>query len=73
MEVPGFTLALDEPADIALTKLGGEWRGVWQTPDMDRDVPAPLRELTTHWVKLRGIAARRPMPTHICAPRGDVV
>lgn len=52
---PGFTLELDAPTDIALTKIGGEWHGVWQTPDLSAPVPAALLKVTSRWVKLRGI------------------
>ena len=55
IEAPGFFLSLDAPADIALVKIGGEWHGVWQTPDMSAPVPSPLLRVTSHWVKLRGL------------------
>ena len=55
VDAPGIRLHLDQPADIALVKIGGEWRGVWQTSDIAAPVPASLRAITEHWIKLRGI------------------
>lgn len=59
VEGPGLSLMLDEPADIALSKIDGEWRGVWQTPDSSAPIPSPLLSITPHWVRLRGLAANR--------------
>ena len=59
IEAPGFSLSLDAPADIVLVKIGGEWHGVWQTPDMSAPVPSPLLRVTSHWVKLRGLPSSR--------------
>jgi len=57
VEAPDLSLVLDEPADIALVKIGGEWHGVWQTPDVSAPVPSPLLRVTSHWVKLRGLSS----------------
>ena len=52
---PDFHLELDRPQDIVLTKVGGEWHGIWQTSDMSAPVPASLLSITHHWIKLRGL------------------
>ena len=52
VEAPGFSLNLDEPADIALVKLGGEWYGIWQTYDASRPIPDKLLAITTKLVKV---------------------
>ena len=52
VEAPGFSLNLDEPADIALVKLGGEWYGIWQTSDASRPIPGKLLAITTKFVKV---------------------
>jgi len=56
VEGPGLSLTLDEPTDIALAKINGEWHGVWQTPNSSAPVPAPLLAVTPHWIRLRGLA-----------------
>jgi hypothetical protein len=68
---PGLTLELDAPADIALTKIGGEWRGVWQTPDLSAPVPAALLKITTRWVKLRGIVPPAKVTSAYSVESGD--
>ena len=65
---PGFKLELDVPADIALTKIGGEWHGVWQTPDLSAPVPAALLKITSRWVKLRGIEPPVKVGKQPCLP-----
>ena len=55
VEAPGLSLALDNPADVVLTKIDGEWHGVWQTPNRSAPVPEALRSITRRWVKLRGL------------------
>ncbi len=59
VEGPGLSLTLDEPADIALLKIDGEWHGVWQTSDSSAPLPSPLLSITSHWVRLRGLASNR--------------
>ena len=51
-EGPGLVLALDRPEDVVLLKIGGEWRGIWQTPAADKPVPDHLAALTPHWIRL---------------------
>ena len=55
VSAPGLSLVLEKPADVVLTKIGGEWHGVWQTPDTSAPVPAALQSITRRWVKLRGL------------------
>ena len=55
VEGGGLSLQLDAPVDLALVKINGEWRGVWQTPDTDAPVPQPLRRITRRWTKLRAV------------------
>ena len=52
VEGPGLSLRLDEPEDVALLKIGGEWHGVWQTAMPEKPVPAALQALCRHWTKL---------------------
>ena len=49
---PGLALTLDQPEDVVLLKIDGEWHGIWQTPEPDKPVPAPLAALTWHWIRL---------------------
>ena len=49
---PGLALTLDQPEDVVLLKIDGEWHGVWQTPHADKPIPAPLAALTPHWIRL---------------------
>ena len=49
---PGLALTLDQPEDVALLKVDGEWHGIWQTPEPDKPVPSPLAALTRHWIRL---------------------
>lgn len=53
VKAPGLSLVLDKPADLSLVRIGGEWHGVWQTPDMDTPLPSQLLGITTRWTKLR--------------------
>ena len=55
VEGGGLSLQLDAPVDLALVKINGEWRGVWQTPDTDAPVPQTLRRITRRWTKLRAV------------------
>ena len=52
VEGPGLSLALDEPEDVALLKINGEWHGVWQTATPEKPVPAALQAVCRHWIKL---------------------
>ena len=52
VEGPGLSLKLATPQDVALVKIGGVWRGVWQTPEATMPVPKELAALTEHWVRL---------------------
>ena len=60
VSMPGFTLELPNPEDVALTKIGGIWHGTWQTADTGASVPAALAALTAKWVKLRGVTPPAP-------------
>ena len=49
---PGLALTLNQPEDVVLLKIDGEWHGIWQTPHADKPIPAPLAALTSHWIRL---------------------
>ena len=49
---PGLALTLDQPEDVVLLKIDGEWHGIWQTPHANKPIPAPLAALTPHWIRL---------------------
>ena len=52
IEGPGISLSLEKPEDVALVKIGGVWRGVWQTADAAAPLPKPLEAVTPHWIRL---------------------
>lgn len=59
VSLPGFTLELDNPEDVALVKIGPAWFGTWQTGDTSAEVPAALRAITPNWVRLTAAGLRR--------------
>lgn len=61
VEGPGLVLTLDRPEDVVLMKIGGEWRGIWQTPEMNKPVPDHLAAITPHWIRLL-------LPPHLATP-----
>ena len=60
MSLPGFSLSLQTPEDVALVKIGGVWHGTWQTADLAAPIPPQLAAITPNWVKLRGIKPSAP-------------
>lgn len=52
VKMPGFELKLDHPEDVALLRLDGVLRGVWQTNDRTAAVPEALQAVTPDWIRL---------------------
>ena len=64
LEINAFASALAGTlivGTVVLMKIGGEWRGIWQTPEMNKPVPDALAALTPHWIRLL-------LPPHLATP-----
>ena len=52
VKLPGFDMKLTRPEDVALLRLDGVLRGVWQTDDRESPIPDALKAVTPAWIRL---------------------